>query len=275
VRLSKIPKFLMVQYAPGSAGKFLASLLMCSPSLSHFDPTVEISKTEEQCIAYIQNHFPSDITQWVLTEPNHASAWNLHFISGKYPRGDDLTTDQFISQATVSATDHFCHSVNQDKIIPSIWHKSNIPLFLENSRFVTIIIDPPAIKWYHRASWYKSYGWKDGNIHLKMNDPSMNPAMALYFQKFNNPVTTNENFFSFVKREILDNPFKKQFLSSTNFNQPSLRSFVNLSDLLNFNLCVNAVNRICKELDIVPIPLSIITQGHKHWLSCHTFKYAT
>jgi len=265
----------MVQYAPGSAGKFLTSLLMCSPSLAHFNPTVEIDKTADRCIDYIQNHFSPNLAQWVSKEPNHGNAWNLHFISSKYPRGDDLSMEQIVKQSARDATEHFCNSVNQNKFIPSIWNKPNIPAFLESSKFVTIIIDPLSLKWYHRAVWHKLYGWKDGNIHLKANDPSLNPAMAIYFQKFNNPLTTNENFFSFVKREILNSPVKIPFLTQHNFSHHSMQSFVNLSDLLNFNSCVNAIDRICNELDILPIPISIITRGHRHWSSCHTFKYAT
>lgn len=274
MRLINNPEFLMVQYAPGSAGKFLASLLMCSPSLAHFNPKVETDKTDERCIDYIRSRFSPDISKWISKEPNHADAWNLHFISSKYPRGDDLTIEQIVKHSETDATEHFCNSVNQNKLIPSIWHKPNIPAFLKNSKLVTIIIDPLSLKWYHRAVWHKLYGWKDGRIYLKMNDPSTNPTMSAYYQKFDNPLTTGENFFSFVKREILNSPFKTPFLSRENFNPRSMQSFVNLSDLLNFDSCINAVGNICNKLDIAPIPTSIITQGHQHWSSCHTFKYA-
>ena len=245
MRLTKVPKFLMVNYAPGSAGKFLTSLLMSSPSLAHFDPNVENNKTPDACVDYIQQHFLNNLSTWIAFEPNHGSAWNLHFVSGKYPRGDNLTTDQFISQATVSATDHFCHSVNQDKVIPSIWHKVNVPEFLSNSMFVTIIIDPLAIKWYHRAVWYKLYDLREGRIYIKNNDPKLNPAMAHYCQKFNNPLYSDDGFFTFVKREIINDTFKKTFLSENNFVPHANREFILLSDLLNYQRCQLTITRIC------------------------------
>jgi hypothetical protein len=266
-------KFLMVHYAPGSAGKFLASLLMSSPSLSHFDPHVEKNKTDRACVKYIETRFSSDINQWVRYEPNHVEAWNLHFISPKFPRGDNLTIQQFNELAEEHATDHFFQSVNQGKIIPSVWHKTNTPEYLLDSLFVTIIIDPGSMKWYHRALWHKLYGIKNQKIHLKANDPDLNPAMTQYFKKFNNPVYSEEKFFTFVKQNILKNEFKLKFLNSDNFKLSCSQSFVALSDLLRVDSCIESITRITKELDIAPVPVDIITNGHRHWVSCHNFKY--
>lgn len=265
----------MVNYAPGSAGKFLTSLLMSSASLAHFDPVVESNKTADACINYIQQRFSKNLSSWIKFEPNHGTAWNLHFVSGKYPRGDDLTIDQFIKLATDSATDHFCHSVNQDKIIPSVWHKVNVPDFLSNSMFVTIIIDPLSIKWYHRAVWFKLYDFINGRIYIKNNDPKLNPAMAQYCQKFNNPIYSDDKFFTFVKRDIINDSFKKTFLSQENFVPCHRREFILLSDLLNYQKCQTIVNQICNRFNIDLVPPEVVLHGHQHWLSCHDFKYST
>lgn len=274
MRLKKDPKFLMVQYAPGGAGKFLSSLLMSSPSLAHFDPAVQASKSINKCVDYIRNHFTSDIDKWILQEPNHVAAWNLHFISSKYSRGDELTRAEFVALAETNASDHFCTSVNDDKIIPSIWHKTNTPEFFTNAMFVTVILDKPSLKWYHRSIWYKLFGSKDGKIHLKVNDPELNPPMRAYFEKFKNPIYSDEPFYSFVKHNILDTEFKSKFMTRDSFINHSQHAFINLSELLDTESCVKMIDRVCTKFDLDPVPVDVVEQGHAHWMSCHNFKYA-
>jgi hypothetical protein len=268
----KSPKFLVVQYAPGSAGKFLLSLLMSSDSVSHFDPTVSQNKTANSCVQYIRDHFTGNISDWIKFEPNHVNAWNLHFISTKYPRGDDLTMQDFERLAQSEASEHFWNEVDSNKIIAMPWHKCNIPGFFQDSKLVAVMIDKKAEKWFHRALWEKLYGCKNGMIHLKMNDPDFNLPMKEYFKKFNNPVYTDEKFYSFVKREILMNNSKAQFSLSNNFAASENRIFINLSDLLSLPGCTRAVHKICQSFGLAAIPDEIISAGWTHWFNCHNFK---
>jgi hypothetical protein len=60
-------------------------------------------------------------------------------------------------------------------------------------------------------------------------------------------------------------------LNETNSN----RVFINLSELLNIESCINAMSRVCQELDISVTPDEIVRRGHEHWSSCHNFKYNT
>jgi hypothetical protein len=271
---TKKPKFLLVQYAPGSAGKFLMSLLLGSNNVAHFDPVVDQDKTIDRCISYILQHFKQPIGDWCKYEPHHNSSWNLHFVSTKHSRGDDLSYRQFMAHAQQEASEYFWEQVANEKIITVAWHKTYIPEYYADSKIITILIDKKAEKWFHRALWLKLYGCKDGKIHLKMNDAEFNPHMQQYFKKFNNPMYSDEPFFSFVKREILKNQFKKEYTDKNNFDNNIFRSFVNLSDLLTVESCVATVNRICRELDFVSVPEEIVRSGHAHWVSCHNFKYS-
>lgn len=274
MRLIKDPELLMIQFAPGGAGKFLSSLLMSSQSLAHFDSTVEHNKSPEACVDYIRTRFTPNFDRWMLTEPDHIGAWNLHFISSKYSRGDDLTQQEFLTLANQHATQHFCDSVNAGKIIPSVWHKNNTTDFLQTARFVTVILDPASIKWYHRAIWHKVYGIKNGRIHLKANDPDLHPTMNAYHAKFKNPVYSDEPYYSFVKTNIINSDFKNNFLSRDNFPNHDQHAFVNLSELLDTDACVGMIDRVCDQFDLVPVSRDIIATGHRHWMSCHDFKYA-
>jgi hypothetical protein len=273
MKSTKKPNFLLVQYAPGGAGKFLISLLMGSRDVAHFDPIINQNKTIAGCISYIEKHFTKQIGDWLKHEPRNIDAWNLHFISTKYSRGHDMSYDQFMSLAEQEASPYFWEQVAEEKVIVTPWHSTVIPEFYKGSKIITIIIDNSTEKWFNRAVWAKLYGIKDGKIHLKMNDPDFNPPMQQYFKKFNNPIYTDDRFFKFAKEKILKDPFKIKYMDQNNFVPDVNRAFINLSDLLSVDSCVTNVNRVCQELNIAPISEEIIRNGQMHWASCHTFKY--
>lgn len=275
MKSTKKPKFLLVRYAPGSAGMFLISLLMGSKDVAHFDPVINQNKTINNCILYIKDHFTPQISDWLKREPRNTVAWNLHFVSAKYSRGHDMSYAQFIDTAQQEATTYFWEQVNSEKIIVTPWHKPYVPDFYKDAKIVTIIIDKKSEKWFHRALWSKLYGIDNGKIHLKMNDPVFNPPMQQYFAKFNNPTHVDEHFYSFVKREIFKDRYKEEYMDASNFsNDSNNQAFINLSDLLDTNSCVFNVARVCQELDIASVPDDLVRYGQIHWNGCHNFKYA-
>lgn len=269
MNLLKNPKFLVVHYAPGSGGRFVSSILMCSKSVAHFDPQVEANKTKENCLAYIRSHFTNDIDNWMLYEPRHTSAWNIHFVSSKFARGNELTQEQFNDLAEQECTDHFFNSVNLEKLIPTIWHKSETPDFFKDSLFVSIFLDQPSFKWYHRAVWNKLYGMKDGKIHIKIHDPFFNPPMKSYFSKFENPMYSTDSFYTFVKNNVINNEFKTKFSDTSSFDADDNREFILLSDLLDSNKFLAVIENICQTWDLDPIDSDLILTGHTHWIKCH------
>lgn len=269
------PKFLVTRYANGSAGKFLLTLLMSSKSVAHFDPDVEKNKTTIKCVNYVQSHFVKEINQWLKYEPKHSDAWNLHQISSNYSRGDNLTESEFLKISKTNATQHFWSSVANKKLIPFIWHKSLVPEFFKHSKFITIIIDPASVKWFHRARWYKHYGMSEGMIHIKEHDPLYNsPKLKTYYDQFGEQYLTHKHPYTFIKENIINDPKKKIFQHTDLFVDESMnQEFVNLSDILHVDKCIAKVTQICNKFDIDPISEELIIDSHAHWLSCHNFKY--
>lgn len=269
------PNFLVVRYANGSAGKFLLTVLMASKSVAHFDSAIETNKSDNLCVDYVHQHFSPDIANWLKTEPKHSDAWNLHHVSSNYPRGDDLSQQEFFNAAKLNATEHFWNSVQNDKLIPFIWHKQSVPVFFGQSKFVTIVIDPQSVKWFHRARWYKQYAALNGGVHIKELDPSYNSAkLTQYYQQFSAKYLIDQKPVSFIKTNIIKDPKKILFQNIDNFiDQPPAQFFLNLSDILSPSRCVDKINELCKTFGIVPISESLIIDCHRHWLSCHNFKY--
>jgi hypothetical protein len=269
------PQFLVTRYANGSAGKFFLTLLMSSKSVAHFDPDIEQNKTVTACVNYVQSHFVPNIGDWLKHEPKHSDAWNLHQISSNYPRGNDLTTTEFLKISKQDATQHFWSSVASKKLIPFVWNKFLIPEFFEHSKFITIIIDPDSVKWFHRARWYKHYGMSKDTIHIKEHDPLYNsPKLKMYYEQFGEQYLTNQHPCTFIKENIINDPKKKIFQQANLFVNESIdQEFVNLSDILHVDKCVNKIAQICNKFEIDPVSEELIIDSHAHWLSCHNFKY--
>jgi hypothetical protein len=271
------PKFLIVRYANGAAGKFLTTLLMSSESVAHFDPEVEQNKTAEACLTYAQGHFVPNTKEWLKYEPKHNEAWNLHHISSNYLRGEELSNTEFLQVTKQNATEYFWKCVDQQKLISVAWHKLSVPEFFKSAKFITIILDDASIKWYHRARWYKEYGIKDGLIHIKQHDPSYNNSnLKVYYDRYHNPYQVDQHPYSFIKENIINSETKKLFKNQQLFaDQPVSQEFINLSSILDLDQCIESVNRICKNFGLGPIHTDIIVNNHRHWISCHNFKYTS
>jgi hypothetical protein len=271
IRLKKSPKFLVVQYAPGSAGKFLIAVLMASPSIAHFLPEVESEKNNNKCLDFIKQSFIGDFEKWISTEPQHAMAWNLHFTSAKYPRGDDLSFDQFVELAETESTDHFVDSVNAGKQIIIARHKTVPTDFFSDSDFVTIKLDLQSLKWYHRAYWSKLFGIKNNMIHIKENDPELiNQPMKKYLFKNNNSVYVEQSVFSFIRNNIIKSQYKEKFLAP-GINPSKNHIIVNLTEILVESRFVASVNAITEQFSLGTIDEKFIRSAHRHWISLHPY----
>jgi hypothetical protein len=274
MRLKKTPEFLVVQFAPGSAGKFVMSVLMRSPRVAHFDATVEADKTDYRCLQYIKHAFRGDFDRWILHEPQHAMAWNLHFISAKYPRGDDLTVQQFFDQADQDATQHFVDSVNAGQLIPIARHKTTQTEFFASSKFVTIRLDANSLRWYHRAYWSKLFGLRQGKIYLKENDPALNVAMQSYIASYQNPIYVEQSPFAFLRHNVINNKYKTVFANVNSAALGNNNITLDLSTVLSESSFVTAVSMLAHTLDLGEIPKSFVRLAHQHWKSCHGFKHS-
>lgn len=263
------PKFLLVQFAEGAGGVFLTSLLCNSTSVGHYDSATELHKTSGACFDYIKKSYTNEVSQWLVKEPRPQNNLNLHFISTKFPRGDDLTPEEFVYLCREHASDHFWNLINQNKLIPMIWHKPHIPEYFNDPIVITILLDESSYKWYHRALWYKKYGIRDCKIHVKADDPEHNPSRAEYFKKFQNPYLLDMHPYTFIKNNILKSEYKNIFNTEENFLDGHNREFITLSEILDIKKLEVALNRICNKFSLDPLDQNFLVNAWAHWKGCH------
>ena len=171
-------------------------------------------------------------------------------------------------------SDHFLESVKNEQLICVNWHKNSVPDYFYHCSKIVLIIDPASEKWFHRALWYKHYGISNGKIHLKSHDPNYNTsAVRQYYQDFDNPILLDQSRFSFIKKNIIKSEQKKIFSSADNFNS-QFQLKINLSDILDENKIVPTINQIYDHVGLKHVDSTVIQHLHKHWKSCHEFKYS-
>jgi len=260
-------------YPQGAAGKFLSSLLMSSDDIAHFDPVIEQDKTNAKCLNYIKNHFTPDLRHWIKNEPNHNDAWNLHFISSKYPRGNNLSKERFSFLCSQYATNHFKKSTGKNKIILFPWHKITVPCFFYNASIVTITVDKNSEDWFDNAYWKKHFAVEDNKVKCLVHDPTLNPKMKRYFDMYNNKMYSSESIQKFYKKNITNNPDKKIF-NKNSIDMKKLQlahncMIIELADILDVDRLVCIIQELSKRFGFTPVDCDFIKQAHRLWISCH------
>ena len=263
--------FFLISYPQGAAGRFLCSILGASKSVAHFDSTIEENKSYDKCLSYIVKRFVPDMSKWLANEPKHTEAWNLHFVSTKYARGDDLSLNEFVSLCEAHGTTHFKESVAQNKLILFPWCKTNIPAFFNNTKKITVLLDKLSHNWIDRALWNKHYAIEDNKILNRVHDHRNDPVMLEYYKKFNNPLYSTQPVNEFYQENITNNPDKKLFESSDQFANRVNNISVNLSDILNVNSFVLFIRHVVETHNLDPIDEDFIIAAHLHWSGLHDF----
>lgn len=271
----KQPKFLVVRYPHGAAGKFLASLLMAHPSIAHFDPNVQNNKNFVNHYEWFTAKFKPKLHEWLKAEPKPNDAWNLHFISNSYERGNNLRYQQFLELCQEHATDYFWRCVDQDLYIPVVWHKIFVPEYYRHCAIVSIVLDRESRKWYHRALWYKHFDFADNKLEIKSHNAINNSLnMKKYYDLHQNDQFQNGSFLHLVKKYVINSHWISNFDDRRHMQDPGLNQiFIELSELLDQDRCYRTTTKICDHLGILVLDRDNFLRCHQHWKKCHDFKY--
>jgi hypothetical protein len=271
----KQPKFLVIRYPHGAAGKFLVSCLMAHPSIAHFDHDVQNNKNFANHYTWFTSKFQSKLHKWIEVEPKPNDAWNLHFVSNTYDRGNDLRHQQFLELCRQHATDYFWQCVDQDLYIPVVWHKIFVPEYYRHHAIVSIVLDQESQKWYHRALWYKHFNFNNNKLEIRSHCATNNSlSMKQYYEQHQNCQFESGAFFHLVKKYVLNSHWISDFSDQSRMQDCDLNQiFVNLSELLDQDRCYTATIKICQHLQLSALHQVDFLRAHQHWKTCHDFKY--
>jgi hypothetical protein len=247
-------KWIILQYRPGSGGKMLLLCLMTIESIAHWDPEVEynnITHTES-----LSKYWHSN--KWLTTEP--LVQWHSKFYSRMYPRGNDITLNQYNDLMNQYADDHFKKCWSSGKFILDFSHKTHIPTWHNGSMFLKLdaMYDDPI---YKKMLLYKLFPWDNstGIGTFLGNKPNINVSENTL--KFKNqfefgPFDDETIWYKFIWDKFLN--FK--------IDNPDLT----LTDLLNFEKVEEFIDSIANKLKS-KYNANDLFNTHAYWISKHKF----
>lgn len=269
-----LPRFLILRFAPGAAGNMISSLLQCSPEITHWDPDCQSKKPQVNWLEYFQRVFPDDMKKWVYHEPVSKLSWGTREIfSAKYPRGDDLGTDEFLDREAASCNKFYHENKRAGRYLPIFWHKPNMASYFVNSKCVIISLDRASLRWFDHAVYHKHHNILSHDPHQITVQLLENRPEAVLPQ-FRDTVDFEKcwrTFRHFVRERILENPFRQLYCNVDlipPWSIPTVR--IDLSDLLNKTRIVKCYQYLCEELEITPVlDANTICTLHCHWRNQH------
>lgn len=253
--------FIVVRFAGGSGGRLISTMLQLSDDVAHWNEQFEDKSkwSLDDYTTYISSSFPQDSKKHLRVEPD--LPYNSDFYSGTYERGENITFDQYCEYQKQSNCKYFFNNVEQQKYVNLILHKSKIPLFMQGSHVINIIIDTPeSLNLTQKLLWLKHYQIVDNNLVKKLHhDPdTCNQKRSHLVRKFYTGSSTVkvDSIKNFYTNEIVNNHEFELFqnrslLLNDKSNMLCNQSYFYLSSIFDKQQLIKNITDICSQINIV------------------------
>jgi hypothetical protein len=270
--------FLIVRFTHGTGGKFISSVLQTSDEISHWSFTVQQSKNtpefEEIVREYTNRSFPINPKYHMINEP--ITPYNTDLYSSSYPRGNEVTLPEFLAHAINVNDTSLLSIIDTNLKCNLIFHKPNVPLFVEGSDMVTVIVDDSAREWLYKTLWNKHFYVDEENeiIHFIQDDPSLCsfkslPMILKFKNKYKFDIIEKDALY---EKHIINDHTNKWYNDRKNFTEFDRRMnlnnyFINMSDLFNTNRFVNCISDVFDYYKLSGFNPKLVEQMHDIWWS--------
>lgn len=232
-------RWVILQYLPGSGGKFLCSALMTIDRISHWDYRVETGLMSFKDWVNTQ-WLKTNSDKWIAFEPLHD--WHTTFFSRTFPRGNDITLEQYNNLMNETASQYLKNVWRSDKLLLDFLNKAEWPRWWANSKHITLSADKDNDT-YRQFLLNKIYPYdpvtKIGEI---MMDKPIDENKYQNARKFANqykfgPFDNIDQWYDFI--------WKNDFRLNFNVNDADF----NLIDLLDYQSLHRKISKIADDLD--------------------------
>lgn len=269
--------FIITRFTHGSGGKFLSSVIQTSNAVDHWFTALQNHKHHEifpQLIKhYFDRCFPLDHSLAIRNEPHCPYCTDLY--SGSYPRGNDVTTEQFLAHAHQVNDTRFLNSWYQDRFVNLIFNKPEIPRFCDNSSVVTITIETEAEQqWVYQTLWRKHWIELEEELIYAPDNPEYCHMTTLsQVLKFNNPSRYPATEKSRLWNEfVLQNHTRHWYLDHDKFQSYDRchglhNVFIALRSFFDRDQFIHNIDHIVREFSLDPINLDLVDTMRSIWVS--------
>jgi hypothetical protein len=193
-------KWMIVNYRPGTGGKFLCLALTTIEKIAHWNPDVEFQNLSWE--NYIKNLWnPDNKELWLASEP--ITCWDLTFFSRTMPRGEELSLSEFDDLCQIQSSQYFKEIWESDKIILDFLNKKVVPDWWKQSKIIKLDanINDPGFK---KRLLKKIYIWdevtKMGHTMMDKPMPEQKYQNAAFFKNKwkHGPFSSKEEWIDWV-----------------------------------------------------------------------------
>jgi hypothetical protein len=271
------PKFIITRFTHGSAGKFLSTVLQTSNNIDHWSVVVQAQKNTELhnsvTLEYVNRSFPKDHSQYLQAEP--MVPYNTDLYSVGYPRGNDVTLDQYIDYAKKKNDSRLFNCVEQNFLVNLMYHRPTLPLFCQNSQAVTITVTTDKEKqWLFKTLWSKHFLETDTEIYYLPSAPGYCnfhslPTVLKFDNQYRFPISQKNQLYqecvvnNYTNSYYFDPEKFTQFDEANNINN----IFIKLADILDAERFNSAILTTFAQLGLENFNSDLVSQMHKIWLS--------
>lgn len=232
-------RWVILRYRPGTGGKFLCACLMTIDRIAHWDRRVEHGElTYQQWVDTQWNHSKNSL--WIAFEPLHD--WNTTFFSRTFPRGNDITLDQYNQDMNTYASDYLKHLWQSDKLILDFLHKQTFPSWWKESFHITL--DARKNCNTHKTfllskifPWDSTTGLGTSMMDKPLVENKYQNAKVFANQFEFGPFDNESQWYDYI--------WKTDFRLNFEIDQPTLW----LDDLLNFSTLEKNIQKIALDLN--------------------------
>lgn len=231
-------RWVIVQYRPGSGGKFLSAALMTIDKIAHWDPRVEYNQISYQDWVNEQwQHQQSD--RWIAYEPLHK--WDIRFFSRTWPRGENLSVEQY-NDLLVNSSQYFKDVWHSGKLVLDFLNKAYVPEWWRDSCILRL--DAKINCPIHRQLLLSKIYPFDSNTRIgtfMMDHPlpeNPSPNARIYNNQYEfGPFVDQDAWYEYIWKEDFRLNFKMQ--------DPTML----LNDLLDFETLERYIQQISTNLN--------------------------
>ena len=132
-------RWVILQYRPGTGGKFLCACLMTIDRIAHWDARVENKEITFKDWVDTQWLQPEQ-SKWIAYEPLHD--WHTTFFSRTFPRGNNISLDEYNQSMNTAASPYLKQLWAGDHLILDFINKETFPSWWQNSYHITLDATP-------------------------------------------------------------------------------------------------------------------------------------
>jgi hypothetical protein len=270
------PKFILTRFTHGSAGKFLSTMLQTSDNIDHWSAVVQSCKKTKiytaVSVEYVKRSFPKEHCRHLRSEP--MIPYNSDLYSVGYSRGNEVTIDQYVSNAVIKHDYRLMSCIDQNRLINLAFHKPNIPIFCQGSQAVTITVTTDKEKqWLYQTLWSKHFLETGTEIRHLPSDPEYCsfqsvPTVLEFNNQYRYSLDKKEQLY---KNYVLNSHTNSWYFEPEKFKifdqQHGIQNiFLPLAELLCHDKFKIMIPKLFKKLGLETKQTKLVNDLHKIWL---------